>query len=347
MLNTLFLVIVLFLVALLIYYLAKRLGKIRLSRDKLVIHLIIGVLLIWTLRFVTKALFYQVYFVPSDSMASTINKGDKILVDKRFYLKNSLMRLELNSNGVLEILYRELYEIDCLLDSLIEFGPALEREKIILFRDLSGANFVKRCIAVSGDSLQIEKKGFIINNNYRGSSPLAKRRYKVTPTMLGVNVFNELKRCGIECHYGNSKKRFFNGCFVDLTTTQFENLTNKSDVMRRMKFDVEETESFHFENVLKTVLDSEGKLYIPSKGDQVILNDMTFKLYGDIILKYEGCNVKRINGGYFNGKEELDKFTFNNNYIFVLGDNFNNSLDSREFGLIPEHQIVGEVELIF
>lgn len=49
----------------------------------------------------------------------------------------------------------------------------------------------------------------------------------------------------------------------------------------------------------------------------------------------------------FSGDAEIDTFTIPENRLFVIGDNFNSSYDSRDFGFVDVKDVIGKVSMIY
>ena len=87
--------------------------------------------------------------------------------------------------------------------------------------------------------------------------------------------------------------------------------------------------------------DQMGPIYIPEVGKTVAINVNNLPLYKKIIRKYEGNTVSIAgNQVLINGKVATN-YTFKQNYFWMMGDNRDNSEDSRAWGYVPENHIVG------
>lgn len=90
-----------------------------------------------------------------------------------------------------------------------------------------------------------------------------------------------------------------------------------------------------------------GRMVVPAKGMNIELTPFNVIVYGKIINKHEGVNLKSVNNKVYVDDKECTSYTFKFNYYWVMGDNRPMSYDSRYFGFLPEHYVEGRAKLMF
>lgn len=89
-----------------------------------------------------------------------------------------------------------------------------------------------------------------------------------------------------------------------------------------------------------------GPLYVPKRGDTLLLAPQTFERY-KAVLEYEGHTASMTTSKVYVDGHEATSYIAGQNYYFMMGDNRDNSSDSRYWGFVPESNIIGAALLIY
>jgi signal peptidase I len=94
-------------------------------------------------------------------------------------------------------------------------------------------------------------------------------------------------------------------------------------------------------------VDFYGPVIVPKSGDVITLTRKNFTLYSKLIWQ-EGHKVELSADGTIRIDGTIaTTYVVERNYLFVLGDNFYNSSDSRFWGFMPEENVVGRAALVY
>ena len=92
--------------------------------------------------------------------------------------------------------------------------------------------------------------------------------------------------------------------------------------------------------------DNYGPIVIPKAGEVVALNPGNFERW-DTFIKREGHSAEMQNGKILIDGKAAESYTVSRNYVFGMGDNRDNSLDSRFWGFIPVESVVGTPLIVY
>ncbi len=226
--------------------------------------------------------------VPTGSMEKTILVGDFLFVNKFIYGSSSPRNIPFTN---IALPYFQL--------------PAIrepERGDIVVFEYPGGrdvirpkeiSNYVKRCIAIPGDTLEIINKVVFINGK---RAPIPPHIQYLDPIITPKGV---------------------------------------------ARMDIFPKGSGWNE-------DNYGPLVIPKKGDVVKLTPENIEIYRTLINRTYGKKVVTVRDGkvYIEGKP-VDTYTIPQDYYFMMGDNRDDSADSRFWGFVPREKIVGQAFMIY
>ncbi len=226
---------------------------------------------------------------------------------------------------------------------------AVHKEYDIKVRPLDKKeNFVKRCVALPGDKLEIIDTRVYINGKPQKAYKGIEFRYKL---INGGQMINPKAFERMELSVKNDIEKTADGYVLTLTdekAAKFKSMTGVTSVEKKIiKKGVWDWSIFPHDSTFKWNNDNFGPLVIPKKGMTIDLTPENLILYRRVIDVYEYNDYQEKDGKVIINGTQVDKYTFKQNYYWMMGDNRHNSADSRAWGFVPEDHIVGKPVLIF
>lgn len=319
--------------------------------------------------------FMQPYTIPTSSLEKTLLVGDFLFVSKFHYgarapltpisfpmvhdtipvvkSKSYVSKLQLpyfRFPGFQKIKHNDIvvfnWPIDTV-DAFHQYGDGKYHYKPIDKK----SNYVKRCVGLPGDSLEVRDGYVFINGKQNVLPERAKLQfaYAIAPKKR-LNTAYIAQRYGITDIYPVNRE--FSTYQAHMSDEAYEKFKNYPDIAQIVQLKGEkgvwDKKTFPHDPNYQWNSHFFGPIYIPKEGVTVDITTENISQYKRIIEIYEGSELGVDNSISLSGNQVLlnmspiTQYTFKQDYYWMMGDNRNNSEDARMWGFVPFNHVVGK-----
>ena len=256
------------------------------------------------------------------------------------------------SNRSYHDLVREEGREQVLSATVMNVGGVMTPNKIRVRPVDKRENFIKRCIGLPGETLEIRDQQVYINGQPIANPQNMQVQYAVLfRPDIPCNPHHTLSQAGVsEEDYANAvAQQRFEGIphfIVPLSATVARELAQhyEVDTVQPLVFpaDSGSTDLFPHDARYGWSVDNFGPVHIPAKGEVLELNENNICFYERLIRDFEGNSLEVFDGTILINGKEATTYKVKMDYYWMMGDNRHNSADSRFWGFVPENHIVGK-----
>jgi signal peptidase I len=305
-----------------------------------------------------RTFFIEAYQIPTQSMEKSLLRGDFLFVSKvNFGARVPMTPISfpfvhqdlpvVGGKAYSEALKLPYYRLPGL--------ESIENNDIVVFNYTKDddhnpidkkTNYIKRCVAISGDSLKVVDGMVYVNGKKADVAVQGQMGYTMqTSTAYGARDFEKIDISEVGAT-GQGQYQLYMSKKNKEDLSKFPGIV---DISPKLDAQGPYREIFpHKPMLMPWSKDNYGTIYVPKEGDVLPLTGNNIYIYQDLIKQYEGNDSYQIKDGkaYLNGVVATE-YTVKMNYYFMMGDNRHQSADSRYWGFVPEDHIVGKALFIW
>ena len=318
-------------------------GKLREWVDALVFAVVVMT--------IVRSLFFDLFRIPTPSMEKSLLVGDYLVVSKLHYGTRTPMTIG--------IPFTDIYIPGLTLpntrfpgfsevkrgDSVVFNWPADDSYKPIDRRE----HYIKRVVGLPGETVELQDKQVLVDGS---AVPLSEGMQQTWDVIKSGPQFQlsgrNLRELGVTEVVQTSNPSVVRIAATEAAAEAIAQSPWVEEVRPAVAQANPRLSAVMFPGTKPFTPDNFGPLPIPAAGETVELTADNYAYFQTAITKYEGHSFEAISDSVFviDG-EPATSYTFSQDYFFVMGDNRDNSEDSRFWGYGPMDHMVGKAVVVY
>lgn len=274
------------------------------------IAITVGVLLI---AGILRLLLFTSCYIPNQGMEDSLKQGDHIIINKTSYgftipFTNKVIGAKSPKQGAIVLFYNPA-----------NIQESLQQKEV----------YISRCIGLPGDTLMVNAQ-FQIEQEDLFFSPDQKKQYSYSK-QYKVAVDSVISLLEIAVNPA-----------TELNDSLVQSLSSYEYYLIAQKLGSEDS------IVIKDLSDNlEYPFVIPKKGVSIKVENWNIALIHNTILLHEGKNTTVKDNELWVDGQPVESYRFRQDYYWMVAGNSKNTVDSRQFGLVPQSHIIGKASFIW
>ncbi|GAB5535245.1 MAG: signal peptidase I [Rubricoccaceae bacterium] len=274
-----------------------------------------------------RACVFEAYRIPSSSMADTLQINDYVFVSKLTY---GARIYGARMPGLGDIERGDV----AVFNYPPERGPIEQRTP-----------YIKRVIGLPGDTVELVAKGVRVNGEAIEAPAFGRQLWRVRTLPSGLPSIDPLRAIGIDGRIQRSGRQSW---VVEARRIAADSLAGFDSILDVRPYIREVGDgSAGFPAAFRYSLDDYGPLVVPYAGQTIPVTLETWPLVREVAERLEGHTTRRTARGFEIDSVRVETYTFSRDYLFVLGDNRDDSADSRAWGFVPTTHLIGRAARIY
>lgn len=299
---------------------------------------------------VLRVLFFDLFRIPTPSMEKSLLVGDYLFVSKLHYGTRTPMTVGIPFTGMyipgIKLPWTRFPGFSEVkrYDAVVFNWPADDVD-IIDRRQ----HYIKRVIGLPGETLEVRDKEVHVDSTHLQLLPTMQVYWNVFKSDPRVRLNPaSLSELGISSMVPTTNPTIVQmiatpGAAEQLTTLPWVDSVRVAVVRRADVYN-----NRMYPPGMGWTPDNYGPVHIPAAGMTVPLSQDTAHMYETVITRYEGHTLSSApDGRFLIDGQPATTYTFEQDYYFMMGDNRDNSEDSRFWGFVPMDHIVGKAVTVY